>query len=153
MPWMGRGGPSAQGTGHGFESESLRYLNALTETLDAIEAFAGRYGEEAQRAGNPEMARVFGHIPKQRPGTFMEALQFLRLLHYCLWCSFNYHNTFGRFDQYMYPYYKADMESGRLTKEEALELLEEFFISCNKTATCIRACSRGITGRAWSWAG
>lgn len=64
----GQGGPSAQGTGHGLESESLRYLNALTETLDAIEAFAGRYGEEAQRAGNPEMARVFGHIPKQRPG-------------------------------------------------------------------------------------
>ena len=143
----GQGGPSAQGTGHGFESESLRYLNALTETLDAIEAFAGRYGEEAQRAGNPEMARVFGHIPKQRPGTFMEALQVLRLLHYCLWCSFNYHNTFGRFDQYMYPYYKADMESGRLTKEEALELLEEFFISCNKDSDLYPGMQQGDNGQ------
>lgn len=143
----GQGGPSAQGTGHGLESESLRYLNALTETLDAIEAFAGRYGEEAQRAGNPEMARVFGHIPKQRPGTFMEALQFLRLLHYCLWCSFNYHNTFGRFDQYMYPYYKADMESGRLTKEEALELLEEFFISCNKDSDLYPGMQQGDNGQ------
>lgn len=127
--------------------DRIAYLNALTETLDIIEAFAERYRQAAEAAGNMEMAQVFGRIPRKRPETMLEALQFLRLLHYCLWCSFNYHNTFGRFDQYMYPYYKADLEAGRQTKEEALELLEEFFISCNKDSDLYPGMQQGDNGQ------
>lgn len=148
---IGREKETFAGTG-GIEpdtavKEKITYLNALTEVLDIIEDFAGRYGDEAERAGNPGMAAVFRRIPAEPPRTFREALQFLRLLHYCLWCCFNYHNTFGRFDQYMYPYYKADMEAGRLTGDEALELLEEFFISCNKDSDLYPGMQQGDNGQ------
>lgn len=85
-----------------ISQEKKEYLEALMTVLDLIEEFAGRYRDEAERVGNIEAARVFERIPSKGAENFREALQFLRLIHYCLWCSFNYHNTFGRFDQYMY---------------------------------------------------
>ena len=88
-------------------SEKKEYLEALLTVLDLIQAFAGRYREAAEKAGNKTVAEVFSRIPAKAPETYLEALQFLRLIHYCLWCSFNYHNTLGWFDQYMYPYYRA----------------------------------------------
>ena len=40
--------------------------------------------------------------------------------------------SLGRFDQYVYPLYKKDIEEGRITKEKALEIIECFFIKCNE---------------------
>lgn len=127
--------------------QQAEYLNALLEILDVVEAFADRYRVEAERVGNHEAAIVFQQIPAKGARTLREALQFLRLLHYCLWCSFNYHNTFGRFDQYMYPYYQGDIENGRLRQEEALELIEEFFISCNKDSDLYPGMQQGDNGQ------
>lgn len=44
----------------------------------------------------------------------------------------SYHNTLGRIDQYLYPFYKSDIESGGLDRGGAFELLEEFFLACNR---------------------
>lgn len=131
----------------GSSPEENEFLGSLLETLDIIEAFAQRYRIEAERAGNHEVARIFERIPANKPESFHEALQFLRLIHYCLWCSFNYHNTFGRFDQYMYPYYINDIKEGRLTRESALELIEEFFISCNKDSDLYPGMQQGDNGQ------
>ena len=123
------------------------YLNALLAVLDLIEAFAERYRQEALRAGNRTVAETFSKIPAKAASTFLEALQFLRLLHYCLWCSFHYHNTLGRFDQYMYPYYEADLQAGRISQETALELVEEFFLSCNKDSDLYTGMQQGDNGQ------
>jgi formate C-acetyltransferase len=123
------------------------FFRSTLETLDALEAFADKYREEALRVGNVQTAEIFARIPRERPASFHEALQFLRLLHYALWCSFNYHNTFGRFDQYMYPYYKKDIDSGTLDAGGALELLEEFFISCNKDSDLYPGMQQGDNGQ------
>jgi len=125
----------------------LAYLKALDKTLDAVEQFAERYRQEALRVGNTVVADTFSHIPQNKPRNFQEALQFFRLLHFCLWESFNYHNTVGRFDQYMLPYYRADMESGRLDDGSALELLEEFFISFNKDSDNYPGMQQGDNGQ------
>lgn len=130
-----------------ISQEKKEYLEALMTVLDLIEEFAGRYREEAERVGNIEAARVFERIPSKGAENFREALQFLRLIHYCLWCSFNYHNTFGRFDQYMYPYFKKDMDSGLIDREQALELVEEFFISCNKDSDLYTGMQQGDNGQ------
>ncbi|GHV80166.1 pyruvate formate-lyase [Spirochaetia bacterium] len=134
-----------------FEKEDagdrVQFLRACLEVLDAVEAFADKYRAEAVKAGNAHIAETFAKIPREKPETFHEALQFLRLLHYCLWCSFNYHNTFGRFDQYMYPYYKGDIEKGVLNPGSALELLEEFFISCNKDSDLYPGMQQGDNGQ------
>jgi formate C-acetyltransferase len=117
------------------------------EILGSLESFADKYRVEALRAGNTAAADTLRKIPREKPETLKEALQFLRLLHYCLWCCFNYHNTFGRFDQYMYPYYRHDVESGLLSKDSALELIEEFFISCNKDSDLYPGIQQGDNGQ------
>lgn len=131
----------------GTTKEQLAYLKAMIRILDAIQAFADRYRKEAEKAGNRTVAETFRRIPAKAPRTFLEALQMLRLVHYCLWSSFNYHNTLGRFDQYMYPYYRHDIDAGTLTREEALDLVEEFFISCNKDSDLYTGMQQGDNGQ------
>ena len=127
--------------------DEKRFYRASLDVLGSIENFADRYKSEALNAGNKRVAEVFSCIPREKPKTFLEALQFLRLLHYCLWCNFNYHNTLGRFDQYMYPYYKQDIDAGILDRESALELVEEFFISCNKDSDLYLGVQQGDNGQ------
>ena len=86
-------------------------------------------------------------IPANAPRTLLEALQFLRLLHYAMWCNGNYHNTLGRIDQFLYPYYRHDVDAGLLTKDEALEQLEEFFISCNRDSDLYIGIQQGDNGQ------
>ncbi|MDR1446739.1 MAG: hypothetical protein LBI90_07595 [Treponema sp.] len=138
---------SAEGENTESAAERLRFYHTALDVLESLEAFADRYRRECLEAGNREAAEVFSRIPGQRPGTFREALQFLRFLHYCLWCSFNYHNTFGRFDQYMYSWFRHDIDTGILTEEGALELLEEFFISCNKDSDLYPGIQQGDNGQ------
>ena len=130
----------------GKEDEKRFYIAAL-KVLDCIEIFADRYRDEAVKAGNRQAAEMFGRIPREKPETFHEALQFLRFVHYCLWCSFNYHNTLGRFDQYLYPYYKRDIDAGIINNESALELVEEFYISCNKDSDLYLGVQQGDNGQ------
>lgn len=123
------------------------YLNALLKVLDLIQDFADRYRQKAMEVGNKTVAETFSHIPAKAPRNLLEALQFLRLVHYCLWASFNYHNTLGRLDQYLYAYYRQDIDTHRLTKDEALELIEEFFISCNKDSDLYTGMQQGDNGQ------
>ena len=129
------------------EEEKARYEEALLAMLDTVSGFAQRYREEALRAGNAVVAESFSQIPSKPPRTFLEALQFLRLIHYTLWMCWHYHNTFGRFDQYMEPYFRADLEKGILTEEGALELIEEFFLSLNRDSDMYPGMQQGDNGQ------
>lgn len=120
---------------------------AMYDTLCIIEEFAERYQKEAERVGNTTVAEMLKRIPQEKPQSFLEALQSLRIIHYCLWCSFQYHNTLGRFDQYMYPFYENDIREGKLTKEAALELLEEFFLCLNKDSDLYTGMQQGDNGQ------
>ncbi len=124
-----------------------KYEDALYTTIETVQKFMERYAAEADRVGNSEASGVLRKVINDAPETFREALQLLRVIHYCLWCSFNYHNGLGRFDQYMYKYYLHDIKSGRLTKESALELLEEFFISLNKDSDLYTGMQQGDNGQ------
>lgn len=129
------------------EREKSVYEKAMYDTLCIIEEFTRRYQKEAEEKGNQKIAEMLKRIPENKPESFLEALQFLRIVHYCLWCSYNYHNTLGRFDQYMYPYYEKDIREGKITKEEALELLEEFFICLNKDSDLYTGMQQGDNGQ------
>ncbi len=129
------------------KGEQKAYLEAMLQVLDTISKFAKRYQEEAKKVGNQIVAEVFERIPERKPSSLIEALQFFRLIHYSLWCSFNYHNTIGRFDQFMLQYLRNDIEKGVLTKESALELLEEFFISFNKDSDLYMGMQQGDNGQ------
>lgn len=127
--------------------EQKEFLQAMLDVLDLVTAFAARYQAEAVRVGNQVVADTLAWIPANAPRTLLEALQFLRLLHYCMWCNGNYHNTLGRIDQFLYPYYRRDLDTGVLCKETALEQLEEFFISCNRDSDLYIGIQQGDNGQ------
>ena len=97
--------------------EQKEFLQAMLDVLDLVTAFAARYREEAVRVGNQTVADMLAWIPANAPRTLLEALQFLRLLHYAMWCNGNYHTTLGRIVQFLYPYYRHDVDAGLLTKD------------------------------------
>ncbi len=115
--------------------------------IDAVLALSDRYREEALKQGKTELAAVLERVPRYGATSFYEALQFFRILHFALWLEGNYHITVGRFDQYMYPYLKADMDKGLYTEETALELLEDFFLSFNKDSDLYPGVQQGDNGQ------
>jgi len=123
------------------------FLQAMLDVMDLVSAFAERYRAEAERVGNRTVADMFARIPAHSPRTLLEALQYLRLLHYAMWCNGNYHNTLGRVDQFLYPYYRRDVDAGILTKDGALEELEEFFVSCNRDSDLYIGIQQGDNGQ------
>lgn len=115
--------------------------------IDAVIALCDRYKTEAERMGRGDIAEVLTQIPRFGARNLREALQFFRILHYTLWLEGDYHNTVGRFDQYMYPYFKNDMDAGRYTRESALELIEDFFLSFNKDSDLYVGVQQGDNGQ------
>jgi len=115
--------------------------------IDAIIKLSDRYKEKAVLEGKAELAAVLTRVPRWGATSFYEALQFFRIIHFSLWLEGNYHNTVGRFDKYMYPYLKADMEKDLYTRETALELVEDFFLSFNKDSDLYPGVQQGDNGQ------
>lgn len=115
--------------------------------IDAILALSDRYCEAAKAQGKTEIAEALSNVPRYAPRSFFEALQFFRILHFSLWLEGNYHITVGRFDQYLFPYLRADMDKGLYTEETALALLEDFFISFNKDSDMYTGVQQGDNGQ------
>ena len=115
--------------------------------IDNIIMLSDKYLEEAKKQGREDLVEILTQVPRYPARNFREALQFFRIIHYALWLEGNYHNTVGRFDKYMYPYLKADMEKGIYTEETALELLCDFFLSFNKDSDLYVGVQQGDNGQ------
>lgn len=111
-------------------SEHRTFLNAAEEAVLAALSYADRAALNALDSGNAALAATLSQIPRKSARNLEEALSFMKFILFTLRCNTNTHLTIGRFDQYMFPYYQADRRNG-MTVDEALELLEEFFISLN----------------------
>ena len=120
---------------------------AMRVSIDAVLDLTRRYAQAAREKGLAELADILARVPAYPPRTFREALQSLRVLHYAMWCEGDYHNTLGRFDQYMFPYLKADLDAGRESEESAFELLEAFFIACNRDSDLYPGMQQGDNGQ------
>ncbi len=138
-----------------FASVIASGLDACLPTADeytrreikAIYALCDRYAEEATRIGRKDVVEVLSRVPHKSARSFREALQFFRILHFSLWMEGCNHCTVGRFDQYMYPYFAADLASGRETSESAQALLEDFFLSFNKDNDLYHGIQEGDNGQ------
>ncbi|MGI6574073.1 MAG: pyruvate formate lyase family protein [Fermentimonas sp.] len=129
------------------DQEGVTFLKATLLCIEAIQALIGRYEEYARSKGYTDTADVLKAIQCNGAKSFREALQLLRVLHFSLWAAGNYHNTLGRFDQYMYPYFTKDIETGVITESEAFDLVEEFFLSCNKDSDLYPGMQQGDNGQ------
>jgi len=128
------------------DPEKKEYAQTLIETSEAIIDFVDRYKKAALEAGEKRIYQALDGIAYGATN-FRQALQAFRILHFCLWLEGDYHVTVGRFDQYMYPYYKRDIENGTLTREKALEMLENFFITLNKDSDLYVGVQQGDNGQ------
>ena len=115
--------------------------------IDAIFSVTDKYLELARELDRSDLVEIFERVPRYGARNFREALQLFRIIHFFLWLEGDYHNTVGRFDVYMYPYFKNDMDNGVYTEAEALELLEDFFISFNKDSDIYTGAQQGDNGQ------
>ncbi len=126
------------------DAEGIEFLENAMLSVKAVIDLAERY--DAAGAARPSYHAV---APALRHGarTLHEALQTLRILHYAMWCEGEYHCGLGRIDQYLFPYYEADVKEGRLSEETALEEIEEFFIACNRDSDLYIGVQQGDNGQ------
>ncbi|MGM0168918.1 choline trimethylamine-lyase [Enterococcus sp. AZ135] len=116
--------------------DKLTYLRALEYSADGVLQLSKRYAAEAVRLSEAEadpkrkeelleIAKICKHVPEKPARTFREAIQSLYFYQTCIFMEQNAasYNP-GRMDQYLYPFYKADVEAGDLTEEQAQELLD-----------------------------
>ena len=115
---------------------ALRYAALAAEMAD-------REGDERRREELLEISRICARVPYEPARSFREAVQSVWFIQLILQIESNGHSlSYGRFDQYMYPYYKKDVEEGRIAQEEALELLTCLWI---KTLTINKVRSQAHT--------
>lgn len=97
----------------------IRFVHRYADLADKM---AAEEVDAARAAELREMARICRRVPQYPAESFREALQ-------SFWFTFlmalpSPTTSAGRFDQYMYPYYKKDVDAGRITDDQVLELLE-----------------------------
>ena len=115
------------------------FYEAIKIVICAVRDFAARYAKLAEKeaaAAAPEraaelreMARILRKVPYEKADSFYEAVQSMWLIHLVLQIESNGHSlSYGRMDQYLYPYYKADLERGTVTEASACELLTNLWL-------------------------
>ncbi len=115
----------------GLEEAKTKCDPASVRSIDALLGLAEKYRALAKKEGRDDIADTLSVVPAKGAKTFRQALQMLRILHFAVWAEGNYHNTLGRFDLYMKPYYENDIKNGTISEDEAYELICDFFLDCN----------------------
>ncbi len=122
------------------------FLQSVITCIEAIQDLIQRYAVKADEIGRPDIAENLRAIVDSAPQTFRQAVQLLRVLHFAVWASGSYHNTLGRLDQYLYPFYKKDIAND-VSAEEIFDVLEEFFLACNKDSDLYIGMQQGDNGQ------
>ncbi len=119
------------------------FLEAVIICCQAVIDYAKRYArlaaEQAEKCGDPvrkaeflQIAKNCKNVPENPASSFMEACQTFWFIQMLLQMESSGHSISpGRFDQYMYPYYKKDIENGTLTREFAQELMDCIWVKLN----------------------
>ncbi len=114
--------------------------NAMIIVCKAAIKFGERYARLAEEKASActdkirkkelmVIADICHRIPAEKPETFYEGMQFVWFMHLIIQIEGNGHGiTLGRFDQFMYPLYKTDIEAKRLTDESCIELIESMWL-------------------------
>ncbi|MFW9898449.1 MAG: glycyl radical protein [Candidatus Thorarchaeota archaeon] len=122
-------------------SEQSYFIDSVIICCDAVKRFANRFSSLAKKMANDErdvkrkneliqISKIMAKIPWNPPENFYEAVQFLWFTQDIALISYGVGGivAIGRPDQYLYPYFKNDLKNGVITREFALELIEELLI-------------------------
>ena len=143
----------------GDYAKRSRFLQAVITSCEAAIIYAERYaalarkmaGEEKnaqRRAELLQIAENCSNVPANGARSFWEACQSFWFVQQLLQIESSGHSISpGRFDQYMYPYYKKDLDAGKITREFAQELVDCLWIKLNDLNKCRDAASaEGFAG-------
>lgn len=123
------------------DTEALEFAKSAEIVVNAVRDFASRYAAEAEKKGFTQMAATLVRVPYEPAYDFYSALQSIWLMHMIASCYVGERDyAFGRFDEYMLPYYEQALDDG-MTEREIVELLAGFFMKTNEI------CGRG----AWNY--
>ena len=123
--------------------QSRIFLEAADIVCEGVMIYADRYSEyikglaekEADPVRKKELERlsyICSRVPAHPAEGFYEAVQSVYMAHMVSLIETNaYSMSFGRFDQYIYPYYRSDIDSGKISVEEAQEILNCFWVRIN----------------------
>ncbi len=129
------------------------FYKSVLIVIEAVKAYAERYSDLAKKMAETaspqrrqellEISRICAKVPYEPADTFAEAIQATWFIQLILQIESNGHSlSYGRFDQYMYPYYQNDLETGKTTEDEVVELLTNLWI---KTLTINKVRSQSHT--------
>ncbi len=125
------------------ELRALPFLQAVCIACEAVICFASRYAELALDTAKTEkdaerreelrkIAEICARVPEHPASTLHEALQSVYLTHAaCVIEDCPAAISYGCMDRYLFPFYESDMQKGKLTRDEALELIQCFLIKAN----------------------
>jgi len=134
------------------------FLQGVLITLDAAVDFAKRYTqrarEDAAKEDDPkrkkeleEIAKICDRVPENPPETLHEALQFFWFLTLIKGqIEFANLGGGGRFDLLFHPFYKKDISEGRITRQEATELMQHLFVHFEESGEWFSPMITGIYG-------
>lgn len=123
--------------------EQKDYYNAAIISMEGALRYCKRLGKVAENDARDEknpkrkeelmdLARMMETFMESGARSFHEAVESVYLTHLLMMIESNGHSfSFGRFDQYAYPYYQRDLEAGKISKEKALDIITHFFIMTN----------------------
>lgn len=114
------------------------FTNTCHSVIDSIEGLARRAGK--LKTSN---ASLFPELLYRKPKDFVEALQKILFYNALFWQMNHMHVGLGRLDMILYPYYKKDINNGRISIAEVKQLLKEF---CNVLHADYKAKSAGLVG-------
>ena len=129
--------------GQGDYASRRNFLESVIESCEAVIAYARRYSDLAlaqaaectdsdRKAELLTIAEACDHVPAKPARTFHEACQGFWFIQQLMQMESSGHSISpGRFDQYMYPFFKADLDAGRTTYEAAQELLDCIWVKLN----------------------
>ena len=124
-------------------AKRTRFLQAVILCCDAVCRYANRYADLAEQLAQQcsdsirkaellQIAANCRHVPEHGASNFYEACQAFWFVQMLLQMESSGHSISpGRFDQYMYPYYKKDREEGKLTREQAQEYIDCIWVKLN----------------------
>ena len=145
--------------GDGDYAERSHFLQAVILSCQAVIEYARRYSALAQEMAEQctdavrkeELLRIAencSRVPAKGAQNFYEACQSFWFVQQLIQLESSGHSISpGRFDQYMYPYYKKDMENGNISREFAQELMDCIWVKLNDLNKCRDAVSaEGFAG-------
>lgn len=121
------------------DMNKYHFYNAVLIVIKAVRDFAGRYAALAEKDAETAdekrqkelltIAEILRRVPYEPAHNMREAVQSMWLIHLVLQIESNGHSlSYGRMDQYLYPYYKHDLAEKTITEDEACELLTNLWL-------------------------